>query len=161
MQATEELTEWRLAALLDDRFGARTGKPLIARAPGRINLIAEHTDYNNGFVLPAAIDKAAYVQLTTRNDDKILLKSRDFNATHETTLGTLAPTDKGWPNYLLGVVDQLLAKGTALTGFEAVLWGDVPAGAGLSSSAAVECAMLIALNEAFHLNMARMTMAQT
>ena len=136
-------------------------KTILSRSPGRINLIGEHTDYNNGFVLPAAIDKAAYVQLTLRNDDKIELRSRDFNATHETTLGTIKPSDKGWPNYLLGVVDQLLSKGTAMTGFEAVLWGDVPAGAGLSSSAAVECAMLIALNEAFHLNMARMTMAQT
>lgn len=139
----------------------QTHKTIVSRSPGRINLIGEHTDYNNGFVLPAAIDKAAYVQMTLRSDDKIVLKSRDFNATYETTLGTIAPTDKGWPNYLLGVVDQLLSKGTALTGFEVELWGDVPAGAGLSSSAAVECAMLIALNEAFHLNMPRMTMAQT
>ncbi|HTJ14296.1 MAG TPA: galactokinase [Dinghuibacter sp.] len=139
----------------------QTHRTIVSRSPGRINLIGEHTDYNNGFVLPAAIDKAAYVRLTLRNDDQIKLISRDFNATYGTTLGTIAPTDKGWPNYLLGVVDQLLGKGTALTGFEAELWGDVPAGAGLSSSAAVECAMLIALNEAFHLNMPRMTMAQT
>jgi len=135
-------------------------KPILSRSPGRINLIGEHTDYNQGFVLPAAIDKAAYISLTPRLDDRILLASRDFKTTHETTLHTLEPTDKGWPNYLLGVVDQLLKQGVKLRGFEAEVWGDVPAGAGLSSSAAVECAMLIALDKAFELHMDRMAMAQ-
>jgi galactokinase len=136
-------------------------KTILSRSPGRINLIGEHTDYNNGFVLPAAIDKAAYIRFTTREDNKILLTSRDYKTSHETTLEAVAPSDKGWPNYLLGVVDQLQQKGVRLTGFEAELWGDVPAGAGLSSSAAVECAMLLALDAAYGLGMDRMTMAQT
>lgn len=136
------------------------GKTILSRSPGRINLIGEHTDYNNGFVLPAAIDKAAYIQLKTREDNKVLLTSRDFNAKHETTLDKVAPSEAGWPNYLLGVVDQLQKMGVKLSGFEAEVWGDVPAGAGLSSSAAVECAMLIALNEAYHLDMTRMEMAR-
>jgi galactokinase len=136
------------------------GKPILTRSPGRINLIGEHTDYNNGFVLPAAIDKAAFISLKVRPDEKVLLTSRDFKETWSTTLGTLSRSEKGWPNYLLGVVDQLLKAGEALSGFEVEVWGDVPAGAGLSSSAAVECAMLIALNEAFRLGMDRMSMAK-
>jgi galactokinase len=137
------------------------GKVIVARSPGRINLIGEHTDYNNGYVLPAAIDKAAYVAFKKRQDDKIILTSRDFKDTHETILDKVERSEKGWPNYLLGVVDQLLKAGVELSGFEVELWGDVPAGAGLSSSAAVECAMLLALNEAYGLNMDRMKMAQT
>ncbi len=135
-------------------------KAVLSRSPGRINLIGEHTDYNQGFVLPAAIDKAAYISLSLRQDEKIFLRSRDFDATYETSLSTLKPSDKGWPNYLLGVVDQLLKQGVNLTGFEAEVWGDVPAGAGLSSSAAVECAMLLALDKAFGLRMERMPMAR-
>lgn len=123
-------------------------------------MIGEHTDYNNGFVLPAAIDKAAYISLKLRDDDQVILHSRDFNDMFVTTISTLGPSAKGWPNYLLGVVDQLVKKSIPLKGFEVELWGDVPAGAGLSSSAAVECAMLIALNEAFGLQMDRMTMAK-
>ena len=135
-------------------------KTFLTRSPGRINLIGEHTDYNNGFVLPAAIDKAAYISMKRREDDEIHLRSRDYDDTHTTTLGTIGRSEKGWPNYLLGVVDQLLKAGVPLTGFEVELWGDIPAGAGLSSSAAVECAMLIALNEAFGLKMDRMAMAR-
>lgn len=136
------------------------GRTILSRSPGRINLIGEHTDYNQGFVLPAAIDKAAYISLTLREDDQLHLTSRDFKQTHVTTLTTLGKSDKGWPNYLLGVVDQLLSQGVPLSGFDVEVWGDVPAGAGLSSSAAVECAMLIALNEAFDLGMDRMSMAR-
>ena len=139
----------------------KESKTFLTRSPGRINLIGEHTDYNNGFVLPAAIDKAAYVSMKLRDDEEIHLRSRDYNDTHETTLSTISRSEKGWPNYLLGVVDQIKQTGVKLTGFEAELWGDIPAGAGLSSSAAVECAMLIALNEGFGLKMDRMEMART
>jgi galactokinase len=135
-------------------------KTFLTRSPGRINLIGEHTDYNNGYVLPAAIDKAAYVSMKLREDDEIHLRSRDYGDTHVTSLGKIDRSEKGWPNYLLGVVDQLQKVGVQLTGFEAELWGDIPAGAGLSSSAAVECAMLIALDAAFELKMDRMAMAK-
>jgi galactokinase len=136
-------------------------RTIQTRSPGRINLIGEHTDYNGGFVLPAAIDKAAYISLRLREDDEVHLTSRDFKDSFQTDLGSLAPSEKGWPNYLMGVTDQLLKRGAPLRGFEVELWGDVPAGAGMSSSAAVECAMLLALNEAFDLGLDRMTMAKT
>ncbi len=121
---------------------------LIIRSPGRINLIGEHTDYNDGYVLPAAIDKAAYIAITPRSDRKIHLQSIDMNDSFNTTLDELKiNTTKSWPNYLLGVVDQFVKAGIEVPGFDAALTGDIPLGAGLSSSAAVECAMALALNE--------------
>src|SRR5689334_18404171 len=115
-------------------------KPLVVRSPGRVNIIGEHTDYNDGFVLPAAIDKAAYVAIGRRDDDTIRLFAEELDEAFETTLSALKPSDKGWPNYILGVADQFLKSGHAIGGFNLVLSGDVPIGAGLSSSAAIECA---------------------
>jgi galactokinase len=117
-----------------------------------VNIIGEHTDYNNGFVLPAAVDKSIYVGISKRDDDKIVLYSEEFNQEHESTVSTVAPSDKHWPNYVLGVVDQLNKRGYAVGGFNLNLDGDVPVGAGLSSSAAVECAVAFALNELFSLH---------
>ncbi|HVA93153.1 MAG TPA: galactokinase [Chloroflexota bacterium] len=136
MQATEELTEWRLAALLDDRFGARAGQTLIARAPGRVNLIGEHTDYNNGFVLPAAIDRAVLIAGRARPGRAISAYSStsDQFATWEPE--SVKP-DQRWMLYLAGVATALLERGAALPGVELAIAGDVPAGAGMSSSAAL------------------------
>src|SRR4051812_28617214 len=117
-----------------------TGKPLVVRSPGRVNIIGEHTDYNNGFVLPAAIDKAIYLAMTPRNDQVIRLYSGEFNEAFETTIAEMKPTDRIWPNYILGVADQLKKKGLSIRGFDLAIDGDVPIGSGLSSSAAVECA---------------------
>jgi galactokinase len=133
--------------------------PVIVRSPGRVNIIGEHTDYNEGFVLPAAIDKAVYVAVTPRTDDTIELYSGEFGENFETNLQQLAPTEKGWPNYILGVVDQLKKRGHAVKGFNLAVDGDVPIGSGLSSSAAVECATAFALNEIFQLNLDRMDLA--
>lgn len=124
---------------------------IIVRSPGRINLIGEHTDYNDGFVLPAAIDKAAYVSLTPREDEEIHLHAIDLKETYITTVNTFHPVDKpNWPNYLLGVAAQFIKAGISLKGFDVALVADIPMGAGLSSSAAVECAMAFALNEYTH-----------
>ena len=132
---------------------------VIVRSPGRVNIIGEHTDYNEGFVLPAAIDKAAYVALSLRNDDKIHLSALDLKETFTTTVAELKPVgDVSWPNYLLGSAAQFLKRGVKLPGFNAVLSSDVPIGAGLSSSAAVECAMVFALNELLQTNLDRVTM---
>lgn len=126
-------------------------EPMIVRSPGRVNIIGEHTDYNNGFVLPAAIDKAVYVAVSPRNDVSIKLYSGEFDESFETSLKTLKPTEKGWPNYILGVVDQLIKRSYPIKGFNLAIDGDVPIGSGLSSSAAVECATVFALNELFKL----------
>ncbi len=132
---------------------------IIVRSPGRINIIGEHTDYNNGFVLPASIDKSAYIALSLRSDDEIQVTALDLNETYTTHVSNLKPLhDVRWPNYILGSAAQFLKGGVALPGFNAVLSSDVPIGAGLSSSAAVECATIFALNELLHTHLDRITM---
>ena len=135
-------------------------KPLVVRSPGRVNIIGEHTDYNEGFVLPAAIDKAAYVAIGHRSDNNIRLFAEELDETFESSLSTLAPSDKGWPNYILGVADQFLKSGHTIGGFNLVLSGDVPIGAGLSSSAAIECATGFALNELFQTAIPRLELVK-
>lgn len=134
-------------------------EPTIVRSPGRVNIIGEHTDYNNGFVLPAAIDKAIYVAVSPRNDETIKLYSGEFDESFETSLKTLKPTDRVWPNYILGVADQLLKRGYSIKGFNLAIDGDVPIGSGLSSSAAVECATAFALNQIFALGIEKKDLA--
>jgi galactokinase len=133
--------------------------PIIVRSPGRINIIGEHTDYNNGFVLPAAIDKAAYIAMSLREDTEIHLVAHDLNETFSTRIEDLKPSGDGsWPNYILGSAAQFQKNGFLLRGFNAVLLSDVPIGAGLSSSAAIECATVFALNELLGTNLSRLTM---
>lgn len=133
---------------------------LTVRSPGRINLIGEHTDYNNGFVLPAAIDKAAYLAVTPRTDNEIHLHSVDLEDIYITSVDSIAKSTASWPNYLLGVVEQFKLAGIPMTGFDAALTADIPIGAGLSSSAAVECAMALALNELFAANFDKLTLVK-
>jgi galactokinase len=135
-------------------------QPLVVRSPGRVNIIGEHTDYNEGFVLPAAIDKAAYVAIGRRDDDAIHLYAEELDERFESSLSSLAPSDKGWPNYILGVADQFLKSGHQINGFNIVLSGDVPIGAGLSSSAAIECATGFALNELFQAGIPRLELVK-
>jgi galactokinase len=124
--------------------------PVVVRAPGRVNIIGEHTDYNEGYVLPASIDKATFVAVGKRTDNMIHLISNDYNEKFETSLSTMQPL-KNWPTYILGVANQMIQRGYQLQGFNLVIQGDVPIGAGLSSSASVECATAFALNELFQL----------
>lgn len=150
-----------IAHAVKDRYASLfSEQPIVVRSPGRVNIIGEHTDYNDGFVLPAAIDKASYVAVGRRSDNTIQLYSEEFGEPFETTLSTLAPTKKGWPNYVLGVVDQLVKSGKPVHGFNLVLSGDVPIGAGLSSSASIECATAFALNELFGLSISRLEMVK-
>jgi galactokinase len=125
----------------------------VVHAPGRINLIGEHTDYNNGYVLPAAIDKGVTVAASKRNDDLIVLYSVQFNEKLQVRVSEIKPLKNKWSNYVLGVVDQLLQRGHRITGFNAIIDGNIPIGAGLSSSAAVECATAMVLSELFYLKL--------
>ncbi len=123
-------------------FAARFGAPppLLARAPGRVNLIGEHTDYNDGFVMPLAIDRAAWIALRPRADRRVIVQSLDMEAEAAFDLADLRRGAPSWVEYLKGVAWALQEAGHAVRGWEGVLIGDVPIGAGLSSSAAVEMA---------------------
>jgi galactokinase len=126
-------------------------QPLLFRSPGRVNFIGEHTDYNMGYVLPAAIDKAIFFAITPRNDRQCIVYAMDMNNEHEFSVDDLQLSKKGWPNYLMGVVDQFVKSKYSIRGFNCVFGGDIPIGAGMSSSAAIEAGLAFALNSMFDL----------
>jgi galactokinase len=122
-----------------EQFG--TPPQWIVRAPGRVNLIGEHTDYNAGFVLPMAIDRAVWIALRARSDQRVALFSADFATPAKFSLEHLQNEQSGWAEYPKGMAWALSQAGYALQGWEGVLISDVPIGAGLSSSAALELAV--------------------
>ncbi|MAT96363.1 MAG: galactokinase [Anaerolineaceae bacterium] len=126
----------KVTAAFQEQFG--TPPPVLVRAPGRVNLIGEHTDYNDGFVLPMAIDREIWLALRPRDDEQVLVHSLDFGETAVFHLNNLQNTKAGWSEYLKGVAWALQENGYALRGWEGILAGNVPKGAGLSSSAALE-----------------------
>ena len=135
---------------------------IIVRAPGRINLIGEHTDYNDGFVLPAAIDKAIYFAVSKRDDRTIKLFAYDLDDAYEFSLDNLNKSDKGWANFLIGMVAEMTKNTDKLTGgFNVVFGGNVPLGAGLSSSAAVESGIGFALNQLYGFELSSIDLALT
>lgn len=136
-------------------------EPILVRAPGRVNLLGEHTDYNDGFALPAAIDKAIVLALAPNGLKKIRLKALDMNnADFETELsGTFVKSGMQWPDYILGVVDQLQKNGYSVGGFDCVFGGNIPIGAGLSSSAALEGGIVFGLSRLFDLPVSKLEMA--
>ena len=138
-------------------FGA---EPLVVRSPGRVNLIGEHTDYNEGFVLPAAIDRAITLAVAPNGRLSYRLLAVDFDETHECAPSALLPSDRGWPNYVLGVVAQIRARGLEVPGFDCAFGGDIPLGAGMSSSAAIAAGIAFALNEQFVLGLDRIALAR-
>lgn len=121
-----------------ERFGA--APDMIVRAPGRVNLIGEHTDYNDGFVLPMAIDRAVWISLRPRQERRVSLTALDMQETAVFDLDNITYKDEGWAEYVKGVAHMLQEAGHELHGWEGVMAGDVPIGAGLSSSAALELA---------------------
>lgn len=137
-----------------------SNNPLIIRSPGRINLIGEHTDYNEGFVLPAAIDKNIFFAIAPRDDKKCSLYAADLKDGFEFEINNFCKSEKIWPNYLIGVVDQLKKCKFEIKGFNCVFGGDIPIGAGLSSSAAIEAGLAFALNEIFELNIEKINLVK-
>jgi galactokinase len=136
-----------LAARFQETFGAVPDG--VWQAPGRVNLIGEHTDYNEGFVLPFAIDKTAKVALRVRDDSTVrMLSTFGGHGLVEADLAELEPgSGNGWSRYPLGVAWALKERGIEVPGFDLLLDSDVPSGAGLSSSHAIECAVISALND--------------
>ena len=150
---------------------------LVVKSPGRINLIGEHIDYNHGFVLPAAIDKYIEVAIAKRTDGAIHMVALDLGETIIVPMHNLQPHATAWVNYIIGVVDQVFTiynannnlngtennlvskRDNLAAGFDICIQGNIPLGAGLSSSAAVECAVLFAINELYQLSLSKMQMA--
>jgi len=122
-------------------------QPLIIEAPGRINLIGEHTDYNDGFVLPAAINKKVTFAIASNNSRKFRFYASDLDQHYETKNVQPASYKFQWANYLLGVLAQFENEGVDLNGVDCVFESDIPIGAGLSSSAALECGFAYGLNK--------------
>lgn len=137
-----------------------TSKPLMLLAPGRINLIGEHTDYNEGFVLPAAIDKHIVFAVAKNNESRFRFISNDLNDEIEIPIDKVEPVKKLWANYLLGVIAQLNKMGKKVSGVDCVFGGNIPHGAGLSSSAALETGFAFALNELFQLGLTKIELVK-
>jgi galactokinase len=132
---------------VQDVFQQRFSEPptFVVRAPGRVNLIGEHTDYNDGFVMPLATEGAIYLAITPTSKAVVSVYSVDFEEEGEFSLASEPEKGEGWIEYMKGVAVMLSRDGYGLSGFEGVLGGDVPVGAGLSSSAALEMATARAL----------------
>jgi galactokinase len=144
-------------------FEQRFERPaeIHADAPGRINLIGEHTDYNHGYVLPSAINRRIHFLARSREDGRVLLWSENFGEGDAFDLeGFQFSQKRPWSNYIRGVVSVLQESGAGLGGFDGWLSGDVPLGAGLSSSAALEVAVLSGLNRLFSLGLEPLQIAR-
>jgi len=147
-----------VTASFKDQYNAEPG--YIFLSPGRINIIGEHVDYNDGYVLPAAINKYVCFAVSKNEDGKINLFAKDLNESYSFDLNDeLQPVDKMWVNFFLGVLQQLKERGFAMTGFNISFSSTVPMGAGLSSSAAVECGFGYALNKIFSLGLTKQEIA--
>lgn len=132
-----------------ERFSSN---PIFYASAGRINLIGEHTDYNGGFVFPGAIDKYIMTAININGTDKVRLYSVDMNQYTEFGLREEDKPDEQWACYVFGVCREVIKRGFEVKGFDAVFAGDVPLGAGLSSSAALESCFAYALNDLFNDN---------
>jgi len=147
----------KIKKIFIEKFGSG---PLLVRSPGRVNLIGEHTDYNNGFVMPAAIDKAVYFALSASDSGKCRLYAADLEDYHESEINQFERSKKGWPNYIIGVIEQLKKAGLETGGFDCVFGGNIPIGAGLSSSAAIEAGFGFGLSKLFNIEIDKLSLVK-
>ncbi len=134
-------------------------EPLLVIAPGRINLIGEHTDYNDGFVMPAAVDRKIVFALAPNKTNQFNFYSVDYDASVSFTISDLVPGNE-WFHYLMGVVDGINKRGLSMGGVDCIMRGDIPGGAGMSSSAALCSGFGFGLNELFELKLSRFDLAK-
>ena len=151
------MKELRVKEAFKKEFG---GEYRFFAAPGRINLIGEHTDYNDGFVLPAAIDKKIYLAIAPVKGSAIKIKSLDFNEMVEFNIHEADAKLPHWAKYPYGVLKEIQTDGYFVEGFQAVFAGDIPKGAGLSSSAALESVFAKALNRLYGLGIDKLSLAK-
>ncbi len=135
-----------------------TSTPNLYFSPGRINFIGEHIDYNDGFVMPAAINKGIYYAIAINNTDVINFHSVDFNEKLSIKISDIKKMT-GWKNYVLGVVNEFLLLKKEVAGFDCVFGGDIADGAGISSSAAVEGGLAFGINELINFGLDRKELA--
>ncbi|OYX25109.1 MAG: galactokinase [Flavobacteriales bacterium 32-35-8] len=130
--------------------------PLLIFSPGRINIIGEHTDYNDGYVFPAAVNKGIVAAFQKSDSDKSTAYALDMDSSIEFSLETLKPSKQGsWENYVFGVIAEIQKKNKIVGNFNLVFKGDIPAGSGMSSSAALENSVVFGLNELFNLGLSK------
>ena len=139
-------------------FDGETGN--VYASPGRINLIGEHTDYNGGFVFPGAIDKGMIAEIKPNGTDKVRAYSIDLKDYVEFGLNEEDAPKASWARYIFGVCREMIKRGVAVKGFNTAFAGDVPLGAGMSSSAALESTYAFALNELFNGNIDKFELAK-
>jgi len=157
MNTNNSISLKRVKAAYEAQFG---NDYRLFSAPGRINIIGEHTDYNEGYVLPAAIDKKIYLAIKETNDSMVNLFALDMDESTSFDVNKPQPELPHWAKYIFGVIKELELLGAKVSGFNAAFGGDIPAGAGLSSSAALESVFGFALNEIFQLNRSRRQLAE-
>lgn len=147
-------------SLLTESFKKKfKSAPLLVQAPGRINLIGEHTDYNEGFVMPGAIDKHFTFAVGRGRKDRCNIYAIDFDEGVTFSLYDLNPGET-WVNYLMGVLDGFTARNLPLQGIDCMFSGNIPVGAGASSSAALCCGFAFAINEIFQFGLSRLDLAR-
>jgi len=148
-----------VATVVERLFKDKYAKePHLYYSPGRINFIGEHVDYNDGFVMPAAINKGIYYALALNNTDTINFHSVDFDQSLSVKISEVKKMN-GWKNYVLSVVNEFLLKDLQLKGFDCVFHGNIANGAGISSSAAVEGGLAFGINELFGFGFSRKELA--
>ena len=153
-----EFTHTQVARHFRDRFQQ---DPILVRSPGRINLIGEHTDYNNGFVMPAAIDKEVILAAAPSQTATSKIYSMNFDQHFEIDLQNPQPVESpSWANYILGVARQFVDRGATLKPFNCIFGGNIPSGSGLSSSAALEGGFAFAFRELNKINISRIDLAR-
>jgi galactokinase len=148
-------TQQDVIAVYNNHFN---NTPFVFFSPGRINLLGEHIDYNDGFVMPAAIDKGIWFAIAANGTEDITFVSADLDEAYTTNIQSIEKNES-WKNYVLGVLHVLQEEQIEFKGFDCVFGGNLPVGAGLSSSAAVEGGLIFALNEIFGWDLSRTKMA--
>jgi len=150
-----------LVPVVAERFRRHfPGKPQLVVSPGRVNLIGEHTDYNEGFVLPGATDKVVVFAVAPRTDSLCHFVSRDLDQEFRCEIGQFHRSPLRWPDYLQGVLDQFVQAGHPFRGLNCVFGGDIPIGAGMSSSAAIEGGLAFAVNALFGFGLDSLTLVR-
>lgn len=144
--------------IFKEKFGY--DNPKVYSSPGRINLIGEHTDYNGSFVFPGAIDKGMTAAIRFNGTDKVRAYAIDLDETSEFGFNEEDLPKEGWAKYIFGVCREIIKRGNSIKGFDTVFTGDVPLGAGMSSSAALESTYAFALNDMLNLGIDKFELAR-